>query len=148
MTEKRQVDLEVVLQELIDLEVILQELETILSQQTILTTDIIKEIYKSLINDIIHKICTTWINDIDTTIGMQCLWKDYLVKDIPLNTSSSNYIEEALNITDEHDITKIHVEHKQYGTNEIYITVIDNSLIFSTCYRILNDYCTGNTSHW
>ena len=132
---------------LTDLEVILPEIMNTLSQ-TMLTSDIIGEICKILTYEVIDNICTTWINDTDTTIGMECLWEDFLVKEITLNPSSTKYIEEALNIIDTNDFTEIEVKHEQYGKQSIYITIIDDSLIISTKYQILYDYCTCNTSHW
>lgn len=105
----------------------------------------IGEIRKILINEAINEICTTWINDADTTIGMECDWADWLVQEVPLNPLSSKYIEEALGITDEYQCTKIYVEHERYGREKLVITVIDNRLIFSTKYEILCEYCTGES---
>jgi hypothetical protein len=133
-------------------ETMLAELESFLPEiintllQTTLTSDMIGKICEMLIKETINQICTTWINDSDTTIGMECDWTDWLIQEIPLNPSSSKYIEEALAITDENEFTKIYVEHKQYGKQDIYITVIDNSLIFSTKYKILYNYCIDNIS--
>ena len=128
---------------LINLEVFLPEIRNVLSQ-TILTCDIIGKICEILTYDVICDISTIWINDIDTTIGMECLWVEFLVQEIPLNPSSSKYLEEALGITDENEFTKIQVKHQQYGKHPIYITIINNSLIMSTKYEILWEYCTGN----
>ena len=124
---------------LTDLEVILPEIWNTLSQ-TILTSDIIGEICKILAYDVIFYICTTWVNDINTTIGMECLWEEFLVNDIILNPLSKKYIIEALNITDTIDFTMIEVKHKKYCEQDIFITIEDNNLIISTEYRILYNY--------
>lgn len=120
---------------------LLPEIRSILSQ-TILTSDIIAEICKVLTYDVMYDISTTWINDTDTTIAMECDWTDWLVQEIPVNPSSSKYIEEALGITVENEFTKIHVKHEQYGKQNIFITVMNNCLIVSTKYEILYKYCT------
>lgn len=56
----------------------LQDITKILSK-TVLTSDVIKEVCKIITCDVMKEICTIWINDPDTTIGMECLWQDMLI---------------------------------------------------------------------
>lgn len=129
-----------------ELESNLPEITKLLSK-TNLTSDVIQKICEKLIFDALIEVCTEWVNDVDTTIGMECLWEDFLIKEIPLTSAC---IKEALSIMVplEEEYVELEVEHEKYGKQDVYITVLDSNIIISTKYRILYDYCTGNTSHW
>ena len=128
-----------------ELESNLPEITKLLSK-TILTSDVIQKICEKITFDALIEVCTAWVNDVDTTIGMECLWEDFLIKEIPLTSTS---IKESLDIIIPiEEYVKLEVEHEKYGKQDVYITVLDSNIIISTKYRILYDYCTGNTSHW
>ena len=124
----------------------LQDITKILSK-TVLTSDVIKEVCKIITCDVMKEICTIWINDPDTTIGMECLWQDMLINRLNICSSLSE-IEEALDITLDKDYKCIEVKHEKYGKQNVYITVLNDNIIMSTKLNILYDYCTGNTDHW
>ena len=128
-----------------ELESNIPEITKLLSK-TILTSDVIQKICEKITFDALIEVCTAWVNDVDTTIGMECLWEDFLIKEIPLTSTS---IKESLDIIIPiEEYVKLEVEHEKYGKQDVYITVLDSNIIISTKYRILYDYCTGNTSHW
>lgn len=129
-----------------ELESNIPEITKLLSK-TILTSDVIQKICEKITFDALIEVCTAWVNDVDTTIGMECLWEDFLIKEIPLTSAC---IKEALSIMVplEEEYVELEVEHEKYGKQDVYITVLDSNIIISTKYRILYDYCTGNTSQW
>jgi hypothetical protein len=93
----------------------------------------------SLTIDKIKNICTKFINDPDTTIGIENQWFEYLVKEHVLNYKKEE-IMRILNI-DRNDIpTQITVNHSQYGNTNIYITVCENGIIISTKKWLIDKY--------
>jgi hypothetical protein len=125
---------------IVDLEAILPEVIKMPSQ-TILTSDVMADICKILVKNVITELCTEWINDSDTTIAMECGWYDCLVEDYPLSPFISKYFKEALDISDEKKYEELELQHKQYDSQYVRVTVIDDHLVISTKYELLRSYC-------
>lgn len=81
-----------------------------------------------MVSQEIHNICSEFINDPDTIIGMECNWHDLLIKEVPFqyNTDKENIIEE------------IPVINNKYGNMIIYITYRNQKLIITTKKWLLN----------
>lgn len=70
----------------------------------------------------IQKLCTEFVNDPDTTVGMECNWHDYLIKEVTF----------ADNFGQENTIQAVPVTHEKYGDMDVYITFRDQNMIIST----------------
>lgn len=79
----------------------------------------------------IKKICTDFVNDPDTTIGMECGWEDYLMQEQALIFSKEQILK-AFNVTNTENIVAMEVCHKQYGNMDVYIAIYDNVIVMST----------------
>ncbi len=124
----------------IDLEVCLPLIVKGLSK-TSLTLDLIDNICGRLVYDVIKMKCTEWINDPDTTIGMECFWTDYLVEEIPLEFTKEQLANALVNTETSLGFSEIHVEHDRYGEHNVYIAIFDKRIIISTRDWLLRDYC-------
>ena len=90
----------------------------------------------SLTFDYIKQICTEFVNDSDTTIGMECNWEDYLVKEIPLKFNTIQ-IMEALGVRTIEYPVPVNVHHDKYGDMDVYIAIYNNHIVISTKSRLL-----------
>jgi hypothetical protein len=81
---------------------------------------------QDIMNDL-QKVGTEFVNDPDTTIGMENQWLDYLLKDLSLD-----YNPEELNQAFNTPIITIPVVHEQYGEIDVYIGIRDDSITMST----------------
>ena len=87
---------------------------------------------KTLSRDDIHELCTEFVNDPDTTVGMECNWLDYLVQKIPLPDFSAEQIMQALDLSSDDTIVCKTVEHQNYGGTHVYLTIHDGYIMVST----------------
>lgn len=87
----------------------------------------------------IKALCTNWINDPDISIGMECMWEDFLVEKINIEANSEE-IMKALNVSNKNEIVSIEVEHNKWGTQDIYISIYDNMIEISTKKWLLTSY--------
>jgi len=124
----------------IDLEVHLPLIAEGLSK-TPLTSDLVDNICGRLVYDVIKKKCTEWVNDPDTTIGMECFWTEYLVEEIPLEFTKEQLANALLNTDISLEFPEIYVEHDKYGEQDVYIAIFDKRIIISTRCWLLRDYC-------
>jgi urate oxidase len=83
----------------------------------------------SIDQQILVQICTEFVNDSDTIIGMQCDWHDYLTQEISVALGEQE-IKELLHTKD--NIISVEVEHNQYGNMEVYAGIADNRIVVST----------------
>jgi hypothetical protein len=81
--------------------------------------------------DNIQKICTDFVNDSDTTIGMECDWHDYLVQEVSLDFDNEQ-IMHALRVDTCKNVVCMPVEHEHYGEMDVYIRMYDKKIIIST----------------
>jgi hypothetical protein len=79
----------------------------------------------------IARICTEFVNDRDTTCGMENNWHDFLVEFVPLEYSRGE-IMEALNVQSTISPIPVTVEHEKYGETEVYIAIQDHNITIST----------------
>jgi hypothetical protein len=79
----------------------------------------------SLTIDQIKNICTDFVNDPDTTIGMECFWPDYLVKEVSLDFTPEQVIQ-TLNVTTTEYAIPVHVHHNRYGDMVVYVAISQN----------------------
>ncbi len=86
----------------------------------------------------IEKLCTTFVNDTDTTIGMECDWHDFLIWQVKHDFNKAD-IMSALNINTSEYAVPIEVLHNKYGKMNVYIALYDNSFEISTKEWLLND---------
>lgn len=89
----------------------------------------------------IKNICTEFVNDSDTTIGMECAWPDYLVKWIELKDvkHTKEDIMQALNVNTTDYAVKVNVHHNQYGDMDVYIAIYDDGIMISTKECLLDE---------
>ena len=113
------------------------QIEKILTK-SIFTHDIVNKICGILAYDIIKKKCIEWINDPDTTIGMECNWVEYLIEKISINDLGlcKEHIYNALNVSS-NEIAKMYINHEIHGIQIIYIIINDDDIIISTKYSLL-----------
>jgi hypothetical protein len=83
----------------------------------------------SIDQQMLVQICTEFINDSDTTIGMECQWLDYLTQEISIALGEQQ-IKELLHTKD--NIIPVEVEHNQYGNMKVYAGIADNKIVVST----------------
>jgi hypothetical protein len=88
--------------------------------------------------DDIKKICTDFVNDPDTSIGMECDWRDYLEREVPLDFTTTE-IMKAMNVSYNDDNTYdniiycyMDVQHEKFGETIVCIGIQDNKIIIST----------------
>jgi len=126
-----------------EMELMLPTIRDALSK-TPLTLDIVDKITGDLLYEIIKAKCSEWINDPDTTIGMECNWLDLLVAELPLDFTKEQ-IALALNAiqTEDDDIPcrNIKVKHEQYGLQDLSIAIFEKRIIISTKRWLLREYC-------
>ena len=91
--------------------------------------------------DDIKNICTEFVNDSDTTIGIECMLTDYLVKEVILDCKTKDELCEALNVSRTDYAIPIEVHHEKYGDMEVYLALCDNGFIVSTKEWLLNADC-------
>lgn len=84
----------------------------------------------------IKNICTEFVNDTDTTIGMECNWTEWLIKDITFENKKEE-IMQALNVSTTDYIVPLNVCHYRYGEMPVYIAIYDDGIIISTKERLL-----------
>lgn len=88
--------------------------------------------------DDIAKICKDFVNDPDTTIGMECDWAEYLILQVR-HDYTKEQIMAALNASVNDPAISIDVVHERYGDTTVYIEVYEDCIEISTNYRLLND---------
>lgn len=79
----------------------------------------------------IKDICTDFVNDPDTTIGMECNWLDYLVKEVPHNFTSEQSMD-ALGLINTQNPLIITVNHEKYEETDVYVALYDKRIVIST----------------
>jgi hypothetical protein len=78
--------------------------------------------------DEIKQICSDFVNDEDTTIGMQCLWADCIIKEVNVDLTCEQ-IKNALNTRE--DTIPITVNHDEYGEMDVYVGIYGNRIVIS-----------------
>lgn len=87
----------------------------------------------------IQKICTEFINDSDTVIGMENDWHDMMVQDVALDYSAED-IMKALKVDISEHVVKVPVIFKYRGAEEecdVYVNIYDRKIAISTKERLL-----------
>jgi hypothetical protein len=84
----------------------------------------------------VQKICTDFVNDSDTIIGMQCDWHDYLVQEVLLDFNSEEFMH-ALRVDTDKNVVCMPVEHENYGEMNVYIRIYDKKIRMSTKHWLL-----------
>ena len=79
----------------------------------------------------IERICTEFVNDGDTTSGMENNWHDFLVEYVPLDYTRQE-IMEALNVETTVPPVPITVKHENYGEMDVYVAIQDQNITIST----------------
>lgn len=80
--------------------------------------------------DTIKTICTDFVNDSDTVIGMQCDWHDYLIKDVQMDYDKEQ-IMQALKVESTKCAVPVTVTQDQYDM-QVYVAINDRSITIST----------------
>ena len=88
--------------------------------------------------DDIAKICKDFVNDPDTTIGMECDWMEYLILQVKHGYTKAQ-IMAALNASTADFAIPLDVRHERYGDMTVYIAVYEDCMEISTRDWLLND---------
>ena len=88
--------------------------------------------------DDIAKICNDFVNDRDTTIGMECDWHDFLILQVR-HGYTKGQIMSALNVSTTEFAIPLDVRHERYGDMTVYIAVYEDCMEISTKEHLLND---------
>jgi hypothetical protein len=80
--------------------------------------------------DTIKTICTDFVNDSDTVIGMQCDWHDYLIKDVQMDYGKEQLMQ-ALKVESTKCAVPVTVTQDQYDM-QVYVAINDRSITIST----------------
>lgn len=85
----------------------------------------------NLTYDTIKTICTDFVNDSDTVIGMQCDWHDYLVKEVQMDYEKDQMMK-ALKVESTRCAVPVTVTQDQYGDMDVYVAINDGGITVST----------------
>lgn len=94
--------------------------------------------------DVLMQVCTDFVNDSDTIIGMENLWTEYLVKEYYVDIDK-DAIKNALNVPNDQNIIELSVKlfEGPYGDRQwfcpygdfdvdIYVAIHDYGIVIST----------------